>query len=80
MSLPQTAWIKLNHLRRVLGNFIRPCTNGISLLHQVGIEFQNITLKVKIKKCYHIKPIGTFGLSFTNSPPLKKKFVAASNP
>ena len=36
MGLLQAAWVKLNRLRTgVLGDSICPCTNGVSLLHQI---------------------------------------------
>ena len=34
MGLPRAAWVKLNRL--VLGDSIRPCTNGVSLLHRIA--------------------------------------------
>ena len=36
MGLPQAAWVKLNRLRNGVGNSIRPCTNGVSLLHRIA--------------------------------------------
>ena len=35
MGLPRAAWVKLNRLL-VLGDSIRPCTNGVSLLHRIA--------------------------------------------
>ena len=34
MALPRAAWFKLNRL--VLGDSIRPCTDGVSLLHRIA--------------------------------------------
>ena len=34
MGLPRAAWVKLNRL--VLDDSIRPCTNGVSLLHRIS--------------------------------------------
>ena len=36
MGLPRAAWVKLNRLGLVLGDSIRPCTNGVSLLHRIA--------------------------------------------
>ena len=36
MSLPRASWVKLNACRLVLHDFIRPCTNGVSLLHRIA--------------------------------------------
>ena len=36
MGLPRAAWIKLNPCGLMLGDSIRPCTNGVSLLHQIA--------------------------------------------
>ena len=35
MGLPRAAWVKLN-CGLVLGDSIRPCTNGVSLLHRIA--------------------------------------------
>ena len=36
MGLPRAAWVKLNACGLVLGDSIRPCTNGVSLLHRIA--------------------------------------------
>ena len=36
MSLSRAAWVKLNRYALVLGDSIRPCTNGVSLLYQIA--------------------------------------------
>ena len=36
MGLPRAAWVKLNRCGLVLGDSIRPCTNGVSLLHRIA--------------------------------------------
>ena len=36
MGLPREAWVKLNRLRTVLGDSIRPCTNGVLLCHRIA--------------------------------------------
>ena len=36
MGLPRAAWVKLSVCGLVLGDFIRPCTNGVSLLHRIA--------------------------------------------
>ena len=42
MGLPRAAWVKLNRLRTGqhqccrMSNSIRPCTNGVSLLHRIA--------------------------------------------
>ena len=35
MDLPRVVWVKLNRCGLVLGDSIRPCTNGVSLLHRI---------------------------------------------
>ena len=36
MGLPRATWVKLNRLRNGVGDPIRPCTNGVSLLHRIA--------------------------------------------
>ena len=36
MGLPRTAWVKLTACGLVLGDSIRSCTNGVSLLHRIA--------------------------------------------
>ena len=36
MGLSRAAWVKLNRLRTGVGDFIRPYTNGVSLLHGIA--------------------------------------------
>ena len=48
MGLPRAAWVKLNRLLTVLGDSIRPCTNGVSLLHRIA----SVALLSKPKTMY----------------------------
>ena len=36
MSLPRASWVRLNRLRSIVGVFTRPCTNEVSLHHQIA--------------------------------------------
>ena len=35
IGLPRAAWVKLNNLQTGVGDSIRPCTNGVSLIHRI---------------------------------------------
>ena len=36
MGLPRAAWVRSTACGLVLGDFIHPCTNGVSLFHRIA--------------------------------------------